>query len=300
MNKKTLARFCAPYRGFMAKGGEKMRYGRSAGCSSGFAGVLFLLTLVPFMVYAAVPQYVSFQGKVTEDGIAISDDRTITFSLWDNATGGDPASGLWNETQSVEIIDGIYNVELGLVTPLPADLYTNDDLFLQVDILHPTLGMQRLSPLMPLNSTMFALKSANADMALSAVDADTLDTHDSIFFQQRVTGSCAPESSIRQINADGTVVCESVGDIKGVYAGAGLSGGGGEGEVFLNVKPLGIDNNMIQDNAVASAKIQDNAVTSAKIQNDAVTSVKIQDDAVTRSNITEYKMSAGFQNGSYH
>ncbi len=138
------------------------------------------------MVYAAVPQYISFQGNLMEDGTAINGDRTMTFSFWDNDIGGAPSSGLWNETQTVDITDGIYNVELGLVTALPTDLHTNNDLFLQVDIRHPTAGMQRLSPLMPLNSTVFALKAANADMALIAVDADTLDGMDSTELDQSV------------------------------------------------------------------------------------------------------------------
>ncbi len=148
---------------------------------TGLAAVLFLLTVIPLMVHAAVPRYISFQGKVMEDGTAVSSSRTMAFSLWDNDTGGEYASGLWYEIQTVEVVDGIYNVELGLMTPLPANLHTNDDLFLQLDILHPTAGAQRLSPLMPLNSTMFALKAANAD---KAVDSDTLDGMDSADLDQ--------------------------------------------------------------------------------------------------------------------
>ena len=138
-------------------------------------GLLFLFVALPLLVYGAVPQYISFQGKLVEDGDAITGDRDITFSIWANDTGGNPASALWFETQSVTVTVGIYNVELGSVTTLPGDLYVNDDLFLQLDIVHPTEGTQRLSPLMPFNSHVFALKAANADEADHAAAADTAD-----------------------------------------------------------------------------------------------------------------------------
>lgn len=57
--------------------------------------------------------------------------------------------------------------------------------------------------------------------------------------QDRVSGICAPEQSIAAINVDGSVICEddsdSGGDITGVTAGSGLSGGGTDGTVTLSL-----------------------------------------------------------------
>ncbi len=60
--------------------------------------------------------------------------------------------------------------------------------------------------------------------------------------QQRVLGTCGSGNAIRVINQDGSVTCQPVsggGDITGVYAGNGLTGGGANGEVTLTVSYAG-------------------------------------------------------------
>ena len=62
----------------------------------------------------------------------------------------------------------------------------------------------------------------------------SIDTNEA---QQRVSGSCGVGYSIRIINSDGSVTCEyddvGTGDITGVTATGGLTGGGGSGSVIV-------------------------------------------------------------------
>ncbi len=53
--------------------------------------------------------------------------------------------------------------------------------------------------------------------------------------QNRVTGVCPPGQAIGAINSNGTVDCEAGGDITGVTAGSGLTGGGTVGNVSLSL-----------------------------------------------------------------
>lgn len=58
------------------------------------------------------------------------------------------------------------------------------------------------------------------------------------------------------------------GDITGVTAGSGLSGGGSSGSVTLSVS--GVTSSMITNGTIATADLADSAITSAKIQNGTV------------------------------
>ena len=74
------------------------------------------------------------------------------------------------------------------------------------------------------------------------------------------------------------------GDITGVVAGDGLTGGGTSGNVTLT---LGVDNSTIEINSDA-ARIKDLGVTTAKLANDGVTHAKLENRYTASGSITTY------------
>jgi len=110
----------------------------------------------------AIPHLLNYQGMLTQsDGITPVPDGaySIRFSIWDDLTLG---SELWNETQSVQVSKGLFNVNLGSVTPLslPFDKYYWLEIKVGAD--------PKLSPRTKLTSVGYAYTAEQAFTALSS------------------------------------------------------------------------------------------------------------------------------------
>ena len=135
----------------------------------GLCIILFLL--LPGIVFA-VPWMINYQGTLTDsDGNPLDGTYQVRFYLYDALTGGNQ---LWGEAQSVTVADGVYNVQLGSVTSLIADVFSSDAVYLEVVIYNDdTSTWETLSPRQRLTSTAFSFKAA---------DAETLEGHASTDF----------------------------------------------------------------------------------------------------------------------
>lgn len=125
---------------------------------------------------AAIPQTMSYQGLLTDqNGIPVPDGaRVIALKIWDAAAGGNM---LWTENQTVQTDQGVFNTELGTVTPL--GLAFDVPYWLSVSI----EGGADLVPRVPLTTAPYAFHAATADVG---ADDDWLISGNNIY---RLTGN---------------------------------------------------------------------------------------------------------------
>ncbi len=117
--------------------------------------------------FADVPDFINYQGTLTDSsGNPISGTVSITLSFYNNQTGG---FYLWTETHStVEVVNGLFHLQMGSVTPLSTDMFTGQDLWLETGVASETL-----SPRASVGKVAYGQKSAVADYATLATYADT-------------------------------------------------------------------------------------------------------------------------------
>ncbi len=117
-----------------------------------------ILLLVAVSALAEVPKVINYQAKLTDaDGVALNGDYDITFSIWDDATGG---TRVWGpETHSsVTVTNGLFDVQLGTITTLGIDF--SDSLWVEVEVEGVTLG-----PREKLGTVPYAFRAIYADNA---------------------------------------------------------------------------------------------------------------------------------------
>jgi len=187
----------------------------------------------------AVPGLISYQGKLTDNtGTPVEGAQNMTFRLYNNSGGG---TELWSETQvGVPVTGGIYDVRLGLVTALNKGLFAGDAVYLQVEIDNGS-SWEVLSPRQRLTATAFAFKAADAETlggkTLSQIHAD--ETDPTVLASVKDGVAWTELSGIPTGFAD-NMDNDSGGDITGVAAGTGLTGGGTSGDVTISVNTSAI------------------------------------------------------------
>lgn len=120
-------------------------------------GLLSLLTtlIIAVAALAAVPQTINYQGYLKDSaGVPVDTATNIRFSLYSsNPARNNP---VWRDTLSITPSNGIYSVQLGLVSPITAQFDVPYWLGVQVEG-DPEMMLQRLA------SVPYALRAANSD-----------------------------------------------------------------------------------------------------------------------------------------
>ena len=175
------------------------------------------------------PGTLTYQGSlVTTGGQPVGDGTyRMRFSLCASESGG---TAVWSETETaVAVRGGLFACTLGDGQPFGMLCSTQTHLWLEVAVDLNGSGQFEASEI-------YAPRQCLASAAW-AVEADRLGGLAAGDFQRRVTGTAPAGSFITVINADGTVVSAvdqvGAGDITGVTAGTGLTGGGVAGAVTV-------------------------------------------------------------------
>jgi hypothetical protein len=130
---------------------------------------LFLLGLATLWLATAqamVPSTMNYQGFLsTTDGQPLDAMVVITFRLYDAPTDG---ALMWEETQTVDVVQGVFSVELGSAgSPQTEDLF-DQALWLSIQVEADT----EMQPRQRLTSVGFAQRSGKADTLQGATAAE--------------------------------------------------------------------------------------------------------------------------------
>lgn len=124
---------------------------------AGFFIASLALTTMQCVSAAEVPEKISFQGRLLDNGQPVTGARTFVFSARDQSN-----AIVWTETHSsVQVTEGYYSLTLGSQTPFTATL-TADEPALELTV---TVDGTDLSPPIELVSVPYALRAESAGTA---------------------------------------------------------------------------------------------------------------------------------------
>lgn len=115
---------------------------------------LACLALSSAAAFAAVPNVIPYQGRLTDAaGNPVNGAQNLTFRLFNVVSG--VGAALYTETQNgVTVTNGLFNVSIGSVTPLPSAVFSGGELFLEIQA-----GAETMTPRQRLGTVAYAFRA---------------------------------------------------------------------------------------------------------------------------------------------
>jgi hypothetical protein len=194
-----------------------------------------LVALSASSLFAAIPQVVNYQGRLTTSvGSPVNDTVTLVFAICADSLC---TTQLWTESHSNVIVkDGLFDAILGSITPIPGVVFDGSVRFVSISV-DGTPGTRRL----PLVSVGYAYRSINADTAayakatggevdcddcddafVNAVGPDSVRVKEGTAFLGKAVGN--PTSALQGV--EGYASNSSIGPAVGGYFHTSDAGGG--------------------------------------------------------------------------
>ncbi|MFA5928740.1 MAG: hypothetical protein WC838_05540, partial [Candidatus Margulisiibacteriota bacterium] len=106
----------------------------------------------------AVPNQLTYSGRLLQNGALVNSTLTMTFKIYDDPTSVLDTDLLWSTSNlSVIVNQGIYSVILDQVSP---NVFANDNAYLEV-VIDPSNANEKLLPRTKINSVGYALQAAS-------------------------------------------------------------------------------------------------------------------------------------------
>jgi len=134
--------------------------------------MLALLVAVPAYAQGVTPSLLNYQGLLTDsNGDPINaQGLVVTFRIWDDPTSTDPFSLRWEETLTIDVTDGLFNVILGETVPITEDVFSTSQSYLGLTI----QGEPESSPRTRLVSVGYSTRVETVDGARGGVISGTI------------------------------------------------------------------------------------------------------------------------------
>lgn len=163
-------------------------------------------------VFAATGIYekINFQGKlVNSDGTNVTDGNySIVFTLYDASSAG---TNLWDETQTVTVTDGVFQVELGAVDTTIASVdFNSDTLYLGVKV----GADSEMTPRIRFTAVPYAFNAekVNGLTVTNTTGTFTLTSGKTLSVSNSLTFAGTDGTTFTFPNATGTVVTQDSSD----------------------------------------------------------------------------------------